>query len=194
VVGNGISGAFAEGGAGRAQRSPYLLHVGRRASHKNIRNLLKAYATSRASSELRLRFTGAPDPETQALADDFGVGQRVDFAGPVDDHALAALYQQAVALVFPSLMEGFGLPIVEAMACGTPVITSSTTSMPEVAGQGNALLVDPREPEELAAAMDRVSEDDALWQELATRGLHRARSFSWEQVCARVAQALELPA
>lgn len=194
VVGNGVSPVFVPGAGGREAREPYFLHVGRRAGHKNVVGLLRAFAISKSGRRLRLVFTGTPDAQTQAVAAQFGVLERVRFAGPVDDAALLRLYQRSTGLVFPSLYEGFGLPIVEAMATGTPVITSSVTSMPEVAGAGNALLVDPRDPEALAAAMDRVAFDAQLWEELANRGKARAAAFSWPAVAQRVAQALELPA
>jgi glycosyltransferase involved in cell wall biosynthesis len=192
VVGNGVSPVFVPGPGGRAQRADYLLHVGRRGGHKNIRNLVRAFAISRACAGLKLLFTGVADAPTQALAAEYGVASKVAFSGPVDDLALLQLYQQAIALVFPSLREGFGLPIVEAMATGTPVITSNVTSMPEVAGAGNALLVAPLDPEELAAAIDRLASDPELWQELSMRGLVRARAFSWPVVCERVTLALDL--
>jgi glycosyltransferase involved in cell wall biosynthesis len=194
VVGNGVSPVFVPGPGGRAEREPYLLHVGRRAGHKNVGNLLRAFSISQAARELRLVFTGLPDAETQAAAAKCGVLQRVHFSGPVDDAALLRLYQRSLGLVFPSLHEGFGLPIVEAMATGTPVITSNVTSMPEVAGAGNALLADPRDPAALAEAMDRLAADAALWQSLATRGVARAQAFSWERVAARVGDALRLDA
>lgn len=193
VVGNGVSPVFVPAAGGRAQRQPYLLHVGRRAGHKNIGNLLRAFATSRSARGLRLVFTGEPDTATLAAAAAAGVAvDRLSFAGAVSDATLVDLYQRSTALVFPSLHEGFGLPIIEAMATGTPVITSDLTSMPEVAGEGNALLVDPRDPHALAAAIDRIAEDEHLWSELSLRGLRRSRDFTWEAVCARVGQALEL--
>ncbi len=192
VVGNGVSPVFVPATGGRPQRQPYLLHVGRRAGHKNIANLLRAFAASRSASQLRLVFTGAPDAVTLAAAARAGVApDRISFAGPVSDDSLLRLYQHSIALVFPSLHEGFGLPIVEAMATGTPVITSDTSSMPEVAGEGNALLADPRDPHALAAAMDRVVEDESLWQTLSARGLARARDFDWDTVSRRVAEALQ---
>lgn len=189
VVGNGVSPVFVPA-AGGAPREPYLLHVGRRGGHKNIRNLLRGFALSRAAQRMHVVFTGEPDAETQAHAAAAGVAQRVRFAGPVDDAALVLLYQRCTALVFPSMHEGFGIPIVEAMATGTPVVTSTATSMPEVAGEGNALLVDPNEPAAIAQAIDRLAEDAALWQELAARGPRRAAEFTWEQVSARVLAAL----
>lgn len=191
VVGNGVSPLFVPG-PGRDQREAFFLHVGRRAGHKNIAGLLHAFSLSGLAGDLALVFTGLPDPPTQSLAARYGVSKHVRFAGPVNDTALLGLYHRCVALVFPSLHEGFGLPVIEAMATGTPVVTSDTTSMPEVAGQGNALLVNPLEPELLADAMRRIARDDELWSVLAERGLAQARSFTWEQVCARVERALSL--
>jgi len=189
VVGNGVSAAFTPG-LPHEQREPYLLHVGRRGGNKNIGNLMRGYALSRARNDLQLVFTGNADAETLHFAKEAGVAERVRFAGPIDDAALVKLYHRSIALLYPSLHEGFGLPIVEAMATGTPVITGNTTSMPEIAGQGNALLVDPREPAAIAKAIDDLAQDQALWKSLATRGLARATDFSWERVCDRVNVAL----
>jgi glycosyltransferase involved in cell wall biosynthesis len=192
VVGNGVSQAFVPGPPVQA-REPFFLHVGRRAGHKNIAGLLQAFSISRLPAQFHLLFTGEPDQATVSQAAAFGVADRVRFARAVDDTALLNLYHRATALVFPSLHEGFGLPIIEAMATGTPVITSTTTSMPEVAGEGNALFADPREPEQLAGAMRQLAEDRLLWNRLATRGLARSSDFTWERVCARVRRSLELP-
>jgi len=189
VVGNGVSPQFRPG-LPLASRDRYLLHVGRRAGHKNIGNLLRGFALSRAGRELRMVFTGEPDEPTRRLAAAAGVLDRVHFSGPVDDAALASLYQRGLALLFPSLQEGFGLPLVEAMASGMPVITSRTSSMPEVAGDGNALFVEPKDPSSIADAIDCLAGDPQLWETLSRRGLDRASGFSWEQVCARVGEAL----
>jgi glycosyltransferase involved in cell wall biosynthesis len=102
------------------------------------------------------------------------------FLGYVPTADLRVLYGLARALVYPSLWEGFGLPVVEAMACGCPVITSTVSSLPEVAG-GAALLVDPTVTDALAAAIEQVWTDDGLRQQLAERGLERARLFTWER-------------
>ena len=193
VVGNGVSSVFVAG-PGRAQREPFFLHVGRRAGHKNIDGLLQAFARSGLAGDFTVLFTGEPDAFTLGHAQALGLAGSVRFSGPVDDHALLGLYHRCTALVFPSLHEGFGLPIVEAMATGTPVVTSTTTSMPEIAGAGNALLADPREPEQIAQALRRIAGDALLWEELAARGRERARAFSWEQVSVRAQRALGLPA
>nr|WP_255428138.1 glycosyltransferase family 1 protein [Ramlibacter cellulosilyticus] len=193
VVGNGVSPVFVPG-PGRAQRERFFLHVGRRAGHKNIEGLLRAFAQSGLAGEFRLVFTGEPDAFTMDHVRALSLGEWVRFSGPVDDEALLGLYHRCTALVFPSLHEGFGLPVVEAMATGTPVVTSTTTSMPEIAGEGNALLADPRAPEEIAQALRRIAGDALLWDQLAARGRERARAFTWEQVSERTQRALGLGA
>ena len=116
------------------------------------------------------------------------------FTGYVPEEELPLVYNAADLFVYPSLYEGFGLPILEAMACGVPVITSNLSSMPEVAGDAG-ILVDPNDVNALADAMTRVLTDRVLRATLAAKGLARARSFSWERmaqetlaVYARVAQ------
>jgi alpha-1,3-rhamnosyl/mannosyltransferase len=106
--------------------------------------------------------------------------QRVRFLGyrPVDE--MPALYEGASALVFPSMFEGFGMPLVEAMWCDCPVVCSNTTSLPEIAGDA-AMQVDPSSPDELASALARVLTDDALRQDLVARGRRRAPRFSWSR-------------
>src|SRR5258708_20659047 len=108
------------------------------------------------------------------------VHKRVRFFGFVSDQALGALSRLANVFVFPSLYEGFGLPPLEAMASGTPVITSNVSSLPEVVGDA-ALMIDPYEPKAIADAMQRVLTDAALRADLRARGLARAREFSWER-------------
>jgi glycosyltransferase involved in cell wall biosynthesis len=191
VVGNGVSAAFLEAGPRRACVSPYFLHVGRRTSHKNVPTMLQAFARSRCAAEFRLLFTGTSDEVTRQHAASAGVLDRIEFIGELEDEALANAYRGASALVFPSLHEGFGLPIVEAMAVGTPVITSAGTATAEVAGDGNCLLIDPLCPESLCQAMERVAGDAQLREGLRARGLVRAQEFSWEHVAQRTAQALE---
>ena len=121
-----------------------------------------------------------------------GLPGRVIFPGYIEDVDLPALISGALAFVFPSLYEGFGIPVLEAGACGVPVITSNTSSLPEVAGDA-ALLVDPHDVEAIAEAMRRLVTDDALRSELARRGLENVQRFSWEK-CARETLAVLLEA
>ena len=115
---------------------------------------------------------------------------RVVYAGHLTEPELAAYYRGAVALVCPSLYEGFGLPPLEAMACGTPVVTSNRTALPEVVGEA-AVLVDPYEVEAIAWGIRRVVDDQELRQALVHKGLARAQQFTWEQTAARVWQVLQ---
>lgn len=194
VVGNGVSPAFAPAGQQHRLHLPYFLHVGRRAGHKNIPALLSAFKLSGVAGDTLLVFTGTPDAATRSAANALGIAQDIAFAGELTDEELATLYRGALGLVYPSLYEGFGLPIVESMACGTPVITSDRTSTREVAGTGNALLVDPHDIGALADAIATLRVDGELRERLSRHGLERAKAFSWAGVAARVAQALELEA
>jgi glycosyltransferase involved in cell wall biosynthesis len=109
--------------------------------------------------------------------------QRIIFTGYVPDEDLSALYSGAKAFIFPSLQEGFGLPILEAMQCGTPVISSNATSLPEVAGEA-AILINPYDKDELSQAMLNLLSDENLRNELTQKGLERAKQFSWSK-CAQ---------
>src|SRR5215204_5549103 len=109
------------------------------------------------------------------------------FIGYVNDETLAILYRLASLFVFPSLYEGFGLPPLEAMACGTPVVTSNVSSLPEVVGDA-ALLIDPMDPAAIANAMARVLHQPGLRAELVQRGFDRVKQFSWQRSVARVRQ------
>lgn len=155
---------------------------------KNVEVVLEAYGRMHRS----ITAAGAAPPPLVILG--LGIAERLTpevIAGQVDPAAVSipgfvefgdmpAIYSMARALVFPSRYESFGLPIVEAMACGCPVITSTTSACPEVAGDA-AILVDPDDVEGMAAAMERLSLDDSLAEELRRRGFRRATSFSWAQ-------------
>jgi glycosyltransferase involved in cell wall biosynthesis len=108
-----------------------------------------------------------------------GLRQRVALVGFVDDADLPDLYRAAAVFAFPALYEGFGLPVLEAMACGVPVVTSNTSSLPEVTGPDAALLVDPHSEDSIAAALTRLLHDDALHAHLRQQGIARAAEFTW---------------
>jgi glycosyltransferase involved in cell wall biosynthesis len=190
-VGNGVDSSFrpAEALPARAGQG-YLLCVGNRKGHKNEFRVVEAFARAPLPLAVRLRFTGRPTTALLRHAARCGVLDRVDFTGPLDDGQMPALYRGALALVFPSLYEGFGLPVLESMACGTPVIAANTTALPEVAGDA-ALLVDPLSVTAIAAAIRRLVADDALRATLRARGLERAAGFTWERTAATVRRVLE---
>jgi glycosyltransferase involved in cell wall biosynthesis len=159
--------------AEQPSRGDYLLYPARPWPHKNHARLFEAFARLRRERpELRLVLTGAGDFD--ALPD--GVEAR----GRVTTPELVELYRGAAAVVFPSIYEGFGMPVVEAMACGAPVACSNATSLPEVAGDA-ARLFDPRDADAIAAAVDDVLRDPEPW---IARGLERAKLFTWD-ACAR---------
>lgn len=163
---------------------PYMLYVGSIEARKNLVRLLEAYARLRPwSQQWKLVIVGARRWQAGPVLDTLQrleLLQDVYLPGMVAEEALPAFYNGADLFVFPSLYEGFGLPVLEAMACGTPVITSNTSSLPEVAGDA-ALLVDPQDVEAIAQAMRRVLEDSHLAANLRAKGLRRAQQFSWER-------------
>jgi len=169
---------------------PYFLIVSNRKRHKNEDGIVAAFAKANLPSELRMVFTGRATPALTDMLNRYGLAARCVFMGSVPDSEMASLYRGATALVFPSFYEGFGLPVLEAMACGTPVITSNRTSLPEIAGDA-ALLVEPDSVDEIADAMSRITQDEALRYELSRRGLARARDFSWDKTAARVEAILQ---
>lgn len=174
-------------------RPPYVLFVGADVPRKNVPRLLEAYAAARrdAGIDAQLVWVGPPRPATRATrtaARRLGAGLDLRRLDRVPDEDLPALYSAAGCLAYPSLAEGFGLPILEAMACGTPVLTSACSAMPEVAGDA-ALLADPRSTEAITAGLVRLLTEPKLRDELSRRGLARARGFTWERT-ARATEAV----
>jgi glycosyltransferase involved in cell wall biosynthesis len=188
-VGNGVSEAFVPQGRRHDAGGDYVLCVSNRRGHKNEEGLLHAFSRSSLASSLKLVLTGESSASLQELARTLGVSERLVFAGRVSEDELAALYRGALFLVFPSFYEGFGLPIIEAFACGTPVITSNVTSMPEIAGDA-ALLVDPYDADAIAEAMVRLASSPELRNVLVARGFGRIGNFSWDAVAGRVKAAV----
>ena len=163
----------------------FLLYVGINKPHKNLVELVKAYAALPASSA-PLVIAGAWDaryPEAKQAAAALKLTERVRFLGPVTEVDLPALYAAATAFIFPSRYEGFGLPVLEAMACGTPVACSNVSSLPEVAGTA-ALLFDPSDVAAITAALGRLLDDATLRADLRARGLTQAERFTWKQTAA----------
>lgn len=164
---------------------PYVLYLGGINARKNIATLLRAFARVRALvPALTLVIGGARQWRTSgldALAAHLHLTDALVLPGYIDDNLLPALYSGAALFAFPSLYEGFGLPPLEAFACGTPVVTSATSSLPEVVGDA-ALCVDPTDDTALANAMLAILHDPVLRATLRARGLARAADFSWQRV------------
>jgi len=164
---------------------PYLLHVGQQYPHKNLQRLIQAFAQlAERYPELRLVLAGKPHPtETpvlKALVQELRLQGRVEFRSYVPYTELPDLYRGALAFVYPSLWEGFGLPILEAMACGTPVITSVGSGTEEVAGDA-ALLVSSTDAFALKGGLKHLIDNSALRSQLSSHGIERAEQFSWSQ-------------
>jgi glycosyltransferase involved in cell wall biosynthesis len=164
---------------------PFVLYAGNVKPHKNLERLLDAFARVRAAGldDLRLVIIGdelSRYPPLRQAVHRHRLEKYVRFFGFQPYETLAAFYRLARVFAFPSLYEGFGLPPLEAMACGTPVVTSNVSSLPEVAG-GAALLVDPHDTESIADGLLRAVTDTELRAQLTEKGRARARQFSWAQ-------------
>jgi glycosyltransferase involved in cell wall biosynthesis len=164
----------------------FIFFVGTLEPRKNLPNLIRAFAAAKLD-EVKLIIAGKKGWMYQSIFDlvqELGLERDIQFIGFVPDEDLPVLYSLAEAFVFPSLYEGFGLPVLEAMACGTPVITSNVSSLPEIAGDA-ALLIDPLNVEDLSIAMCRLTNDAGLRQEFSQRGLRQASQFSWQRAAAQ---------
>lgn len=167
---------------------PYFLYVGTVQPRKNLVRVIEAFAdASRRLADAGIApvlvIAGKRGWLSEGIARraaELGIAGRVRFAGYVADDDLPTLYREALAFVFPSLYEGFGMPVLEAMACGAPVLTSNSSSLPEVAGNA-ALVVDPLDTGAITEGMVRLACDAALRQELRQRGYQRAAQFTWDR-------------
>jgi glycosyltransferase involved in cell wall biosynthesis len=171
----------------------FVLYVGTLEPRKNLTTLLEAYAEVARRQTIPLLVGGGKgwlyDAVFQRL-EALGLREQVRFVGYLDEEELPLWYAAATVFVFPSIYEGFGMPPLEAMACGTPVVASNTSSLPEVVGDAG-VTVSPYDPAALAAAISRVLDDADLRQELRERGLRQARAFSWRVTAERTLAAYE---
>ncbi|MBZ5583822.1 MAG: glycosyltransferase family 4 protein [Acidobacteriia bacterium] len=188
-VGNGVGEPFVPDGERYDPGYRYILYAGNFRPHKNLARLFAAFRDL-PEPDLRLLLTGDPDTAILRSVEQFGVPGRTKFAGRISDAALARLYRGAELVVLPSLSEGFGLPALEAMACGAPVVASRAGALPEVVGPAG-ILVDPLETGEIRRGMERVLADAELRTAMKRAGIERARLFAWDDVAARVRAVLE---
>ena len=171
-------------------QDPFVLYAGNVKPHKNLERLIEAFGIVRREGldALKLVLIGDDISKYAVLrraVHRLQLHKHVRFLGYLPEETLAVMYRLARVFVFPSLYEGFGLPPLEAMASGTPVITSNASSLPEVVGDA-AILVDPYDPDAIAGAIRRVVSDETLRNDLRRRGLARAKEFSWVQSVTRI--------
>ncbi|MGG6294550.1 glycosyltransferase family 4 protein [Leptolyngbya sp. AN02str] len=175
-------------------RHNYFLYVGRHDPHKNLARVLQAFAALPNRQAYELRLVGPVDrrytPKLMQLARSLGISPQVRWLNYVPSAELLQLFAGAIALVFPSLWEGFGIPVLEAMACGTPVITSTVAALPEVAGSA-ALLVDPTHIRAIAAAMHQLATDETARSQLRHAGFAHIEHFSWRKTGQLTSSVLE---
>ena len=195
VVPNGVDARFAPADDDAVARvreafglaGPYVLTLGSVEPRKNLATLLRAWKLVAAKrDDLTLAVAGGANLSIFSGEMREELPPRVKRLGYVDDALLPALYAGCAAFVFPSLYEGFGLPPLEAMACGAAVVSSDATALPEVIGPDAALFVDPRDAHEMAAATSHVCDDAALRERLASAGRARAASYTWEAAAEQV--------
>jgi glycosyltransferase involved in cell wall biosynthesis len=166
-------------------QKPYFLYTGVWRDHKNIVGLIRAFAgmNEDLGGVYNLVITGRHNPSYHEIPDTIrklNLEKEVHLVGLVSEADLQALYQHALAYVFPSFYEGFGLPPLEAMQCGTPVAASNRSAIPEVCGEGNALFFDPSDENDMREKMRILATDPSVRQRLVNRGFERVKDFSWE--------------
>ena len=178
---SGIDSTLAHGNDPVPTR-PYYLYVGKRTGYKNFDRLLRAFANAFGGSiDMALCVVGDPFTLSEReLIAQLNLTNRVEYYGQVNDAQLAKLYRCSVAFVYPSLYEGFGIPLLEAMSCGTAVVASNCSSIPEVVGDA-AVFFDPASIDDMTTALLSLSDNESYRQCLIARGQKRARMFNWDK-------------
>ena len=186
---------------GLTSETPFFLYVGVVAWHKNVFGLVEAFSRLKGYNGLKLvlagDFTGRddrPSAEFNKLTrqvEKLGLEDRILFVGTVSDETLVNLYNAAAACVLVSFFEGFGLPVIEAMACGCPVIASKVSSLPEVGGDA-VLYCDPHNLDSIATRMRQLLEQDGLRRQMREKGLEKAKNYTWEQSARRLIEFFEM--
>lgn len=199
VIYNGVSSEFSE--PSKTSRPdlmkklgierPYFLYTGVWRDHKNIVGMIKAFAEMNEDlgEQYNLVITGRHNPSYHEIPDavrDLKQETNIHLVGLVSDEDLRALYQYALAYVFPSYYEGFGLPPLEAMQCGTPVAASNTSAVPEICGEGNALFFDPHDVNDIREKMRILATDASVRLRLVDRGFERVKAFDWGKMASEV--------
>jgi len=197
VVYNGVDHSIFKPYSIKLYNRPYILYVGSERPRKNLGRLFEAFTKLKAEFPgLKLVKAGPPGrykrfrKDTMRKSDRLGISRDIILADYTSELDLAHYYSSAALLAYPSLYEGFGLPPLEAMACGCPVVTSNVSSLPEVVGEAG-IMVDPYDTDSLAQAMRRVLTDDKLREDMIRKGLEQAKRFSWEKAAKQTVEVYE---
>lgn len=178
VVYNGVSSAFHQDVQPYLPGFPYIFIVGNRKLHKNEDRALRAFAQADIDKNIHVLFSGKPSDQLVNTAKELQIEDRVKFLGRLSEDELASTYKGSLCLLFPSLYEGFGLPVIEAMACGTPVITSNTTSLVEIANN-SCELIDPTKIEQISKAIEKILDNIELRKKYVEYGLINIQAYKW---------------
>ena len=190
VIPHGVDAAFF--GLDRSKLEPFVLCVSTLHPHKNLDRLIRAYARKKRDYRLVLAgLRGFHTTPIEKLIAASGAGDSVELTGWIDRGVLLRLYERAKAFIFPSTFEGFGMPVLEAMAAGIPVACSKISPLTEIGGD-SVLYFDPADEDGIESALERVVSDEALRQRLAVDGPAQARGFTWERAAQRTLEALVL--
>lgn len=182
---NAVSSGYTYEGKKFRPGYQYLLYVGNKRHHKNLKRLLMAFSEAKLPDDMKLIFTGNATNELSELADKLKISHRLVFLGFIAEKDLPSVYRGAVAVVLVSLYEGFGIPLIEGMACSVPVLASNVSAMPEISG-GAAYLVDPLNVDEISYGIEKIVNDMALREDLTNRGDIRSDEFSWDTTATSV--------
>ncbi|WP_353197775.1 glycosyltransferase family 1 protein [Parapedobacter defluvii] len=180
VVYNGVDEIYRKNTEAFQSDAPYFLYVGNRRKNKNIPAMLTAFARADIPPDFLFFLSGHGDETLCALIAQLGIKGRVRFLGRIPEPELPKLYKGAYATLFVSLMEGFGLPVIESMASGTPVLTSTAGSLPEIADDA-ALCVDPHDVEAIKAGIETLVNDGDRYREFQRKGVQRSAQFTWDR-------------
>ncbi len=176
-----------------SSKQPYFLYLGRQDTYKNLEGLLTAFADI-ANSDYHLAIAGSTDlrftPRLKQQAKELKIEERIIWLDYLDYQELPVVISGAIALVFPTLWEGFGLPALEAMACGTPVITSNLSSLPEITGDA-AILIDPYDTNSITSAMIEIGEDEQMRSLVSQKSIQQAQKFTWAKTGIATKEVLE---
>lgn len=185
VMPNGISSVFTLKGPRYQPPFPYFLYVGNSKPHKNMLRLIAGFIKANLDQDIHLICIADNNSRLRALIKKYHFEKRIIFVNKISDEMLAAYYRGALGFLFPSLYEGFGIPVLEAMACGTPVLTSNVTSLPEIAGDA-ALYVDPYDIDRIASGIMQLGNSSEKRHLLIEKGLERIQHFSWDKTASKI--------